>query len=184
MTARGRFLPVATTLFNRCRRLAHHPGKGLTSLLRANDSATIAPCFTAFLLPFRAPPPTPCIRHTSRTAGARHGNPLRFDFAWQRNARCISKCMGLISGFSARPAPLGGRVGVADDGLPSLGDVDVLDGHFLLALRPPASQNPSFLRECHYPKISTAVRVGIRIGFEIGTGSDGHSKSSDADPRN
>jgi hypothetical protein len=41
--------------------------------------------------------------------------------------------MGLISGFSARPAPLGGRVGVADDGLPSLGDVDVLDGHFLLA---------------------------------------------------
>jgi hypothetical protein len=44
-----------------------------------------------------------------------------------------------------RPLPLGRRVDVADDGLPSLGDVDVLDGHFLLALRPPASQNPSFL---------------------------------------
>src|ERR1700683_3163780 len=121
MTAMGRFLPVATTLFNRCRRLARHPGKGLTSLLRANDSATIAPCFTAFLLPFRAPPPAPCIRHTSapRTAGARHGNPLRFDFAWQRNARCMFNllCMGLFSGFFARPAPLGGRVDIADDGL-------------------------------------------------------------------
>src|SRR5271163_3506348 len=118
-----------------------------TSLLSAIDSATMAPCFTAFLLPFRAPPPAPCIRHTSapRTAGARHGNPLRFDFAWQRNARCISKCMGLFSTFFARPAPLGGRVDVADDGLCSLGDVDVLDGHFLLALRPPAPQNPSFL---------------------------------------
>src|SRR5271168_4496619 len=88
----------------------------------------------AFLLPFRAPPPAPCIRHTSapRTAGARHGNPLRFDFAWQRNARCISKCMRLLSTFFARPAPLGRRVDIADDGLPSLGYVDVLDDHLTI----------------------------------------------------
>src|SRR5271169_2963457 len=134
-------------LLDLCYCLASHSREGLNSLLSAIDSATIAPCFTAFLLPFRAPPPAPCIRHTSapRTAGARHGNPLRFDFARQRNARCISKCMGLFSTFFSRPVPLGGRVDVADDGLPSLGDVDVLDGHFLLALRPPAPQNPSFL---------------------------------------
>ena len=67
-------------------------------------------------------------------AGDWLGFPLRVR-APQRFARCISKCMGLISAFFARPAPLGGRVDVADDSLPSVADVDVLDGHFLLALR-------------------------------------------------
>src|SRR5271169_4668150 len=118
-------------LLDLCYCLASHSREGLNSLLSAIDSATIAPCFTAFLLPFRAPPPAPCIRHTSapRTAGARHGNPVRFDLAWHRNARCMSNllCMGLISAFFRRPYPLGRGVDVADGGLPALGDVDVLD---------------------------------------------------------
>ena len=66
-------------------------------------------------------------------AGARHWNPLRFDLAWQRNACCISKSMGLISNFFLRPYPLGWGADIADDRLAALGDVDVLDGHLLLA---------------------------------------------------
>ncbi len=37
--------------------------------------------------------------------------------------------------FFARPCPLGGRGHVADDRLPALGDVDVLNDHALFALR-------------------------------------------------
>jgi hypothetical protein len=59
-------------------------------------------------------------------AGARHCSPLRFDLAWHRNAWCIGKCLGLFSIFSAHPSPLGWG-DVADDRLPALGDVDVLD---------------------------------------------------------
>ena len=41
--------------------------------------------------------------------------------------------MGLSSNFFGRPHPLGRSVDVADDRLPALGDVDVLNGHLLLA---------------------------------------------------
>jgi len=41
--------------------------------------------------------------------------------------------MGLFSGFFARPHPLGRGVDVPDDRLAALGDVDVLESHFLLA---------------------------------------------------
>ena len=59
--------------------------------------------------------------------------PLRFDFAWQRNARCMFNlfCMGFFSGFCA-PSPLGRRGDVSDDRLAGLGDVDVLDRSLLL----------------------------------------------------
>jgi len=62
--------------------------------LKSNDSAVNPPCFSAFLLPFGAPPPAPCIRQTlaPRTAGARHCSPLRFDFAWHLDAWCIGQC--------------------------------------------------------------------------------------------
>src|SRR5271155_1297601 len=91
------------------------------SLLKASASAVVAPCFKAFLLPLGGPLAAPCIRQTldPRTAGARHRSRLLFDWAWHLNARCIGQCMGLFSGFFARPAPLGGRVDVADDGLSS-----------------------------------------------------------------
>jgi hypothetical protein len=41
--------------------------------------------------------------------------------------------MGLISNFFPRPYPLGRSIDVANDCLPALGDVDMLDGHLLLA---------------------------------------------------
>ena len=41
--------------------------------------------------------------------------------------------MGLNLRFFARPYPLGRGVDVADDRLAALGDVDMLDGHLLLA---------------------------------------------------
>ena len=41
--------------------------------------------------------------------------------------------MGLILRFFPRPYPLGWSVDVADDRLPALGDVDVLNRHLLLA---------------------------------------------------
>jgi hypothetical protein len=41
--------------------------------------------------------------------------------------------MGLFSIFSAHPSPLGGHIDVSDDRLAALGDVNVLDGHLLLA---------------------------------------------------
>ena len=106
-----------------------------TSLLRAIDSALKSPCLMAFLLPQGAPPAAPCIRHTSRPrmAGARHCSPLRFDLAWHLDARCIGQCMGLFSIFSAHPSPLGWGADVADDRLPALGDVDMLNRHLLLA---------------------------------------------------
>src|SRR5271156_1670076 len=91
----------------------------------------------AFLLPLGAPQAAPCIRQTldPRTAGARHCSPLRFDLARHLNAWCISKSMGLNLRFFARPYPLGRGVDVPDDRLAALGDVDVLNGHLLLALR-------------------------------------------------
>ena len=45
-----------------------------------------------------------------------------------------AKSMGLNLRFFARPHPLCWRVDVADDRLPALANVDVLDGHLLLAL--------------------------------------------------
>jgi hypothetical protein len=105
---------------------------------RASVSAELAPCFRAFLLPFRAPPPAPCIRQTlcPRTEGARHWNPLLFDLAWHLGARRISKSMGLFLRFFVRPYPLGGRVDVADDRLPALRNVDVLHNNALLSASP------------------------------------------------
>jgi hypothetical protein len=41
--------------------------------------------------------------------------------------------MGLNLRFFARPYPLGWGADVADDRLPALGDMDVLNGHLLLA---------------------------------------------------
>jgi hypothetical protein len=41
--------------------------------------------------------------------------------------------MGLNLRFFARPYPLGWGADVTDDRLPALGDVDVLNGHLLLA---------------------------------------------------
>jgi hypothetical protein len=77
--------------------------------MKASASAVVVPCFKAFLLPLGAPPAAPCIRQTldPRSAGARHCNPLRFDFAWHRNARCMFNllCVGLFSIFFARRAP-------------------------------------------------------------------------------
>ena len=54
----------------------------------------------------------PCIRQTlcPRTAGDRHGFPLRFDLAWHLNAWCIGQCMGLFSGFFVRPSPRPGAL--------------------------------------------------------------------------
>ena len=43
--------------------------------------------------------------------------------------------MGLNLRFFPRPYPLGGRVDIADDRLPALGNVDVLYDHALFALR-------------------------------------------------
>src|SRR5277367_3578495 len=119
----------ATTLSNRRNRLASRPREGLNVPSQRNDSATIAPCFTAFLLPFRAPPPAPCIRHTSapRTAGASARQPAPL--------RCRMTSQRLVHGpVHARPHPLWRGVDVADDRLPALGDTDVLDRHLLLAL--------------------------------------------------
>jgi hypothetical protein len=53
--------------------------------------------------------------------------------------------MGLILRFFARPYPLGGRIDVADDRLPALGDVNVLDGHLLLAASPSTASRPGEL---------------------------------------
>jgi hypothetical protein len=50
----GRFLRFRDNLSNRRNRLASRPREGLNLPSTRNDSATIAPCFTAFLLPFRA----------------------------------------------------------------------------------------------------------------------------------
>jgi hypothetical protein len=55
--------------------------------------------------------------------------------------------MGLFSFFFARPYPLGRGADVADDRLPALGDVDMLDGHLLLALRAVFLQGRHLRRE-------------------------------------
>jgi hypothetical protein len=109
--------------------------RALIRLFMASVSAVNSPCFMAFLLPLGGPPPAPCIRQTLQpfTAGERHFFPLLFDVARHLNAWRICKSMGLNLRFFARPHPLRRRVDVADDRLPALGDVDVLDGHFLLA---------------------------------------------------
>src|SRR5262245_18674923 len=57
-----------------------------------------APCRQFPLhLPSGAPPRAPCIRQTfqPRTAGARHGLPVRFDLAVHRGA-AWALCMGLM----------------------------------------------------------------------------------------
>src|SRR5258707_1065368 len=63
------------------------------------------------LFPAGAPPRAPCIRQTRqpRTAGARHGFPVRFDLALHRGASW-ALCMGLmlISISYLPPPPLGG----------------------------------------------------------------------------
>jgi hypothetical protein len=86
----------------------------------------------------------------ARRGGSRPGvsfrSPLGFClllYAW-----CIGQCMGLILSFFPRPYPLGGRIDVANDRLPALGDVDVLDRHLLLALR------AIFLQRRHLPRLS------------------------------
>src|SRR6476646_9412880 len=61
-------------------------------------SFVLAPCRKLpFLFPSGAPPRAPCIRQTRqpRTAGARHGFPVRFDLALQRGAPW-ALCMGLM----------------------------------------------------------------------------------------
>ena len=54
---------------------------------------------------------------------------------------------GVVLLFFARPYPLGRGADVADDRLPALGDVDVLDGHLLLALRAVFLQGRHLRRE-------------------------------------
>jgi hypothetical protein len=130
----GRFLPVATTLFNRRNRLASHPSQFLNLPFKRQRFGDHRPVLQGVPIVFGSPAsgPVHLADASSPTAGARHGNPLRFDFAWHLKARCISKCMGLFSTFFARSAPLGGRVDVADDRLSSVADVDVLEHRRLL----------------------------------------------------
>jgi len=69
-----------------------------------------------------APPLAPCIRHTSRPrmAGARHHSPLRFDLAWNLNAWCHSPTVhGVDPPIFCAPYPLGGRIDVANNRLPT-----------------------------------------------------------------
>ena len=79
----------------------------------------------------------PCIRQTldPRTAGARQCSPLRFDLAQHLDAWCIGQCMGLFLHFLGRPSPRSRSADIADHGLPTIGNVDMLDRHLLLALR-------------------------------------------------
>jgi hypothetical protein len=69
--------------------------------------AVYRPCFQAFLLPFGAPPPAPCIRHTDQplTAGNWHSFLDRFEVARQRLAWVGEgwRCMGLILRISRHP---------------------------------------------------------------------------------
>jgi hypothetical protein len=70
----------------------------LASMRRmAIASAVYQPCLRAFLFPFGTPGDfPPCIRHRPFfIAGDWHKLP-RLVLAWQRDARCICKCMGLI----------------------------------------------------------------------------------------
>ena len=56
----------------------------------------------------------------------------------QKPARLLPAALRLVQlilSFFPRPYPLGGRIDVANDRLPALGDVDVLDRHLLLAHR-------------------------------------------------
>lgn len=72
------------------------------------------------------------MRHTDqpRTAGARHGAPVRFDFAAQRGA-WFAACKGLASAFVIAP-PLG--FDGANDRLAALAHMNVADFDLL----PPA----------------------------------------------
>jgi hypothetical protein len=97
---------------------------------RASVSAELAPCFRAFLLPLGGPPAAPCIRPNGGRAALQPA-PLRFGVASRRQV--YRQGHGLFSCFSVCPSPRGGGADVADDRLPALGDVDVLDGHLLLA---------------------------------------------------
>jgi len=82
-----------------------------------------------------AGPVHPTDARDPRMAGARHCSPLRFDLARHLDAWRICKSMGLNLRFFARPYPLRRGADVADDRLSSLGDVDMLNRHLLLALR-------------------------------------------------
>src|SRR3954464_4110379 len=96
--------------------------------------AEYRPCFSAFRLPSGAPLPgaPPCIlqRRFPRTAGDRHGFPLRVRAphldAWF--IRDGSWRTGLIFAFPCHPTPLDGT----DDGLPAGMNVNVLDSDLLL----------------------------------------------------
>ena len=65
-------------------------------------------------------------------AGAWH-SVARLVFAPHLGLLCIGRfCMGLPFRFIVTPAPLD----IADDGLPAFVNVDVFNGHLLLALAP------------------------------------------------
>src|SRR3954453_4255540 len=94
------------------------------------------PCFSALRLPIGAPLPAapPCIlqRRFPRTAGDRHGFPLRVR-APHRGAGFVadgSWRVGLFLAFRRHPTPLDG----ADNRLPAGMHMDMLDRHLLLPL--------------------------------------------------
>jgi len=62
--------------------------------------------------------------------GMMHVKLARHLGAW-----CIGQCMGLFLHFLGRPSPRSRSADIADHGLPTIGNVDMLDRHLLLALR-------------------------------------------------
>jgi len=110
--------------------------RALISRLKPMACAVYRPLRRAFWLPTGAPLPLapPCILHRRfpRTAGDRHGVPLRVR-APHRGAWFIGDSswrMGLFLRFLGVPSP---GVDRTDDRLSALVHVDVLDGHLLLA---------------------------------------------------
>src|SRR5208282_508636 len=97
-------------------------------------SAVNCPCFRAFRLPRGAPGDNPpCIlQRPFGIAGDRQGLPLRV-LAPHRGASCIGKRMGLISTFSLTPSSLSRMADVANNGLPALVNVHMLNDDALLA---------------------------------------------------
>jgi hypothetical protein len=85
--------------------------------LSAIDSATIAPCFTAFLLPLRAPPPAPCIRTPQPPARPTLGTATRSTSISRDNARRKSLFLPYrfryVAGVSGVFAGVSGRSGSA-----------------------------------------------------------------------
>ena len=104
--------------------------------------------------------------------------PLRSGVA-SLDARCIGQCMGLFSIFSAHP-PLGWG-DVADDRLPTLGDVDMLNRHLLLAAASVSlerldlsGERPGELVECILGTVLLRNGLDNRFhrseGYAVGTG--------------